>query len=287
MKSKVKTSIQFLSMLLIFAGLITSCSDDDDTDVSSNEGSVAVELTDDPFPMSRVSAANIGVAKIELKDSEGNYVTVFEGNSEVNMVNYTNGATAEVTVNTVPEGSYVEARITLSDASVDLSDGTHFDASVSTSQSYSVQISPAVEVSAEQNESLLLDLDLSDSFEFEFSVIGDFFSDITGISSFEPDFRAVCLSKTGSVEGTVTDENGEAVAYAYVETEYDYNGDGEAESVSTIADANGHYAFIGLPEGSYEVKVETENGEGSAEVSVAVQQTATVDITANASVSVD
>jgi len=279
MKSKVKTSIQFLSMLLIFAGLITSCSDDDDTDISTSEGSVAVELTDDPFPMAQVSAANIGVAKIELKDSEGNYVTVFEGNSEVNMVNYTNGATAEVTVNAVPEGSYVEAKITLSSASVDLSDGTHFDASVSTSQSYSVQISPTLEVSAEQNESLLLDLDLSDSFEFQFSVVGDLLSEITGLSSFEPDFRAVCLSKTGSVEGTVTDTNGEVVAYAYVEVEYDYNGDGDPESVSTIADENGHYAFIGLPEGSYEVKAESENGEGTAEVSVDVQQTSSVNVT--------
>ncbi len=280
MKSKVKTSIKFLSMLLIFAGLITSCSSDDD------DASVSVKITDDPFPVQLVNEAKIGIAKVELVDSEGNTVTVFNGNANVNMVNYMNGATAEVGVNAVPPGTYVEARVTLSEASVTLSNQEQFEASVSTSHSYGVKIDPAIEVNEGEEAELLFDLDLSDTFKFQGNFLpGNWIqnvADITGLSSFEPDFRAVCLSKTGSIEGSVTNADGSVAAYAYCEVSYDYDGDGQRESVSTVADANGHFAIIGLPEGSYNVYVETGEGEAvSADVSVEVQHAATVNVTIN------
>jgi len=278
MKTKMKKSFKFIALLLIALNFLTACKKDDETEVS-------VKLTDDPFPMGMVEAANIGIAKIELKDSEGNYVTIFNGNTQVNMVEYTNGATTEVAVNTVPEGTYTEAKITLNAASVELTDGRNFDAGVSASHSYSVQIEPEIEVSGNDTGNLLIDMDLSDSFSFQASGFGSWINDIvdiTGISSFNPDFRAVNLSQTGSIEGTVTDADGNRLAYAFVEVEYDYNGDGTPDSVSTIADANGHYAIIGLPEGSYTVNAETENASAEVDgVQVAVQHNVAVNITIN------
>jgi len=282
MKSNATQIIKTLLMLLVVGTFMTACSSDDD------DATVSVKLTDDPFPIGLVSEAQVGVAKVELVDSEGNTVTVFEGNTNVNMVNYRNGVTAEVGVNTVPPGTYVQARVTLSEASVTLQNQERFQANVATSFSYGVTINPAIEVGEGEEANLLLDLDLSDSFKFEGNFLpGSWIqdvADITGLSSFEPDFRAVCLSKTGTIEGQVTDANGAVVAYAYVEVEYDYNGDGVPDSVSTIADENGHYAIaiVGLPEGTYTVRVETETAtKEEANISVSVQQNATVDVTIN------
>ena len=279
MKTKMKKNIKFIALLLIASNLFTACKKDE------NDTQVAVKMTDDPFPIEMVNAANIGVAKIELKDSEGNYVTVFNGNTEVNMVNYTNGATANVSVNTVPEGTYTEAKITLNSASVELSDGRSFNASVSASTGYTVSIYPAVVVAEGDTGVLLIDMDLSDSFGFQASGWGGWIDDIstiTGLSFFSPDFRAVNLSQTGSIEGSITDDNGNAVAYAYVQVQYDYDGDGQPETVSTIADANGHYAIIGLPEGTYTVSAESENGDGiQANVEVLVKHNVAANVTIN------
>jgi len=277
MKSNAKTIMNTLVGLLLVATLFTACKKDD------TDAKVAVKMTDDPFPIGLVSAANIGVAKIELKNSNGDYVTVFNGNTEVNMVNYTNGATAEVSVKTVPEGTYTEAKITLSSAEVSLNNGTNYNANVSASHSYSVQISPAVEVSEGDTEDLLLDLDLSDSFRFQGSFMGGWISQITGIQSFNPDFRAVCLSHTGSLEGQVTDANGNTIAHAYVTVSYDYDGDGMDETVSTIADTNGNFRIIGLPAGQYDVSIETENN-GDTEVNnvdISVNHTHNINVTIN------
>ncbi len=277
MKSNVKTSMKIFMMLLIFGSLMTACKKDEE------ETKVAVQMTDDPFPMEMVRAAKIGVAKIELKDANGNYFTVFNGNTEVNMVEYTNGATAEVSVNTVPAGTYTEAKITLSNASVELTDGRHFDANVSASLTYNVKINPAVEVAEGETGALLIDMDLSDSFQFQGAMMGGWvndIADITGLRVFNPDFRAVNLAQTGSIEGQVTDDNGNPVAYAFVEVKYDYDDDGMPESVSTIADANGHYAIIGLPSGSYDMYCEFQDDDADVDnITVTVNHETTVNVT--------
>jgi hypothetical protein len=277
MKFKTKSMQKTFVGLLMAASLFTACKKDD------TDAKVAVKLTDDPFPIGLVAEANIGVAKIELKNSNGDYITVFNGNTEVNMVNYTNGATAEVNVKAVPEGKYTEAKITLNRAEISLTNGNHYNANVSASHSYSVRISPAIEVTEGNTEDLLLDLDLSDSFRFQGNFMGGWISQITGIQSFNPDFRAVCLSHTGTLEGHVVDVNGNPVAHAYVEVEYDYDGDGMPETVSTIANAHGNFRIIGLPAGQYDVEVEAENGfEGEVEdVNISVNHTNSIDVTIN------
>ena len=280
MKYRMKSITKMMLMFILTATVFTACKKDND------DAKVAVKLTDDPFPMGMVAKAEIGVAKIELKDANGNYVTVFEGDSQVNMVDYTNGATAEVNVESLPEGTYNEAKITLNAASVTLTNNEHFDASASVNHSYTVRVNPAIEVTQGNTEDLLLDLDLSDTFRFSGSFMGGWFNsvaDITGIGSCHPDFRAVSLSHTGSVEGQVVDANGNGVAYAYVSVSYDYDGDGHADSVSTICDANGHYAIIGLPEGTYTVEVEADHHANVdvSNVSVNVQHETTVNVTVN------
>ncbi len=277
MKTNVKTMLKALFLILVIGSFMTACNKKDD------QAKVAVQLTDDPFPMGFVAEANIQVTKIELKNTDGSYVTVFEGSKTVNMVDYTNGSTTEVTVNSVPEGTYNGARITLGEVSVKLNNNNTFTFNGSANHQVEVGINPSLEVSNGDEGDLLFDLDLSDSFDFSGSFMGNWISNIaqiTGINNFEPDFRAVALDQTGSVSGQVVDANGNPVAYAYVEVKYDYNGDGVPDSVSTIAKADGTFKIIGLPQGAYELKAETEN-DGNAtvgSVNVSVQHNTTVTV---------
>ncbi len=279
MKKNVKLIFKTLLVVLIFASVVTSCKKDDEPATQ-----VAVKMTDDPFPMPFVVEANIGILKVDLKNENGDYVTVFDGNTSVNLVNYTNGETAEVAVNDVPAGRYTEVRITMGDVSVKLTNDSIYNYSAVAHHSYTQAIHPAVVVNDGQTVDLLIDMDLSGSFRFggAFGWISDVM-DITGINQFSPKFRAVNLFETGSIRGRVLDANGNGVAYAEVKVRYDYDNDGQPEEVTTIAKADGSYKIIGLPQGSYAVEVEAENNlDGEvANVQVTVAAETDVNVTVN------
>ncbi len=277
MKTNVKRLLKLFLFLLLLGSLTTAC------DKKKDEGTVAVKLTDDPFPVQFIGAVNVEITKIELKDTNDNYVTVFEGHKTINVADYTNGTTANVTLSNVPDGTYNKARVTIGDVSVTLTNNTTFTFNANGSMQAEVKIGPALEVQNGQFGNLLFDIDLADSLEFSGNFLGDWITDITqitGIADFEPDFRAVDLDKTGSVSGTVVDVNGNPAAYARVEVEYDYDDDGMPDSVSTHAKADGSFKIIGLPQGTYKLKVDTEdNGEAEIDnVNVAVKQTTTVNV---------
>jgi len=274
---KLNAKIGLLIMLMILS--LTGCKKD------NNNGDVSVKVTDDPFPVSFVTEANVEIAKIELKNENGEYVTVLESSASTNMVNYTNGATAEIAVTAIPEGKYSEAKLTMGTASIYLSDSRYFNDTASANQSVTVKVSPELEVQSGQSQEILLDLDLSDSFELG-GMFGGWFTSvaqITGITSFHPDFRAVSLSKTGSIEGHVTDSQNNAMAYCVVQVAYDYSGDGSPDTVSTIADAHGNYKIIGLPTATYEITVKADNHAEvhQQNVQVSISNTTHANITVN------
>ncbi len=245
-----------LLFVALFTGLILSCNNDDD--IPSGQGAVSVKLTDAPFPFKFVKKATIGIAKVEIKNAEGEYVVVFEGdvNSSFNMVKLTNGATAKLTTTNVGEGIYNEARITLNGASVELSNGTKFSMNSEAQGSYNVSIDPALEVEAGESSDILFDLDVNNSYHFKGSSwIGGWISDITKISGcgFDADFRVCDLDKTGEIKGKVTvSGSSEAGAYVFIRV----NG----KEIGTHTEANGTYKFIGIKEGNYKVTVKTESG---------------------------
>jgi hypothetical protein len=277
MRKNIKLTLKVLALLMLFGGLMTACKKNQD------ESQVAVKVTDAPFPMPFVSEANIGMTKIELRNTNGDYVTVFNGNTSVNLVNYTNGATAEVAIQTIPAGTYTQVKITMGDVSVKLTDNRTFDFTATANHSFSQNINPELEIANNTPSELLIDIDLSESFEFTgiTSWINNVL-DITGINNFVPKFRAVNLSQTGSISGQVVDANGNPVANAMVHVSYDYNNDGQDEQVSTIAKADGTFKIIGLPQGNYTVEASADNNlvGNVSNVSVSIQNETSVNIVA-------
>ncbi len=259
-------------IVALVMGVFVSCNDDDD--IPSGQGTVTVKLTDDPFPFDFVTEANIGVAKVELKNATGEYVVVFNGSSSFNMVGLTNGSTKNVVTANIKKGTYGEARVTLNAASVKLSNGTSFDMNADAQKSYTVRINPALEVEEGDASDILFDLDINDSFEFNGAWMGDWIPSVASIlgCSFDADFRACDLDKTGKIEGTVT-VSGETLENAYVYIEV--NG----QEIATQTEANGSFAFIGITEGNYTVHVETEANGSTSVANIQVSGTSTASCT--------
>ncbi len=271
---------KFIVLTLLITAII-SCKDDNEG-IPDGQGEVKVSLTDGPFPFNFVTEANIGVAKIELKTATGDYVTVFQGSADYNMVGLTNGATAEVEVANIEAGTYVEARVTLDAASVHLSDDTVFTMNTEASASaYTVTIDPALVVEEGESSEILFDLDINDSFQF--GMFGGFpFTDwvasvgLIDNCNFDAQFRVCDLDQTGEITGTVT------VGGATVENCSVYinvNGD----SIYTHTESNGSFTFIGVENGTYTVYASTESGGNAqvGEVTVSNNGTATCSVEIN------
>lgn len=240
-------------------GVFISCNKDEQT--IDSQGTVKVKLTDFPFPFDFVTEANLGVAKVELKNAAGDYVVVFEGSSNYDMTGLTNGNTETVASVNIEDGTYNQARITLDAASVHLSNGTEFQMNSDLQESYTVTINPALVVEENDTSEVLFDLDINDSFEFQGAWMGDWIPNIANIlgCNFNADFRVCDLDKTGEIEGTVS-VSGTPLAHAYVTVEVD------GEQIATQTEADGSFTLIGISEGTYTVSVESES-DGSTSVS--------------------
>lgn len=269
----MKNLVKNLLVILVIIFLFSSCNSDDK---SETESTVKVVLTDGPFPFDVVTQANVEMTKIELKNENGIYITVFEGSGNYNMVNLTNGVTADVETNVLEPGTYSEAKITFNAANVQFFNGVSFQANVNTNSAHVVSISPALVVEEGQTSEILLDLDLDNSFEFLNLLdlpISGWISSIDFISgcNFQPQLRACDYNQTGEIIGTVQ-VGGELFANADVSIEID------GDVIHTHSEADGTFKFIGVKEGAYTVTVDTEN-VGSVQEEVVVQGTGTSNCT--------
>ena len=273
----MKNTIKIFMVLTMVIALFTSCNDDD-SNIPDGQGKVKVTLTDAPFPFEFVTHAKIGVAKVELKTNGGAYVVVYEGSASYDMLGLTNGATAEVGATNIDAGTYVQARVTLKSASVNLSNGVAYNLdSDAKANSYTVSIEPALVVKEGVSSEVLFDLDVNESFRFNGSGTGmGLFEWITSVDwikgcHFNPHFRVCDRNQTGEITGIVKASDVEN-AQVYVTV--------GGERIYTHAKANGSFTFIGVNPGAYTVHVKTKNGKTahSGEVTVTTGGTASCTI---------
>jgi len=261
-----------LVIVVLLFGTLFSCNDDEN--IPSGEGAVSIKLTDAPFPFEFVTKANVGIAKVELKNSSGEYVVVFEGNSSYNMVNLTNGTTKTVGNSNIKKGTYNNARITLNAASVELSNGKSFSMNSEAQGSYTVSISPALVVEEGNTSNILFDLNVNNSYQFKGTWFGSWIPNIASITgcTFDADFRVCDLDQTGSIEGTVkVSGSHKKNVYVYVNV----NG----HKITTHTKADGSFKFIGIKEGNYTVTAESESGDTGSVSNIKVEGTGTATCT--------
>ncbi|WP_281542028.1 DUF4382 domain-containing protein [Maribacter aestuarii] len=237
-------------------------------------GTLSVQLTDAPFPYDFVSEANVTIFKIDARhknpsdtenlDDNSNFITLFEGEMTVNLLELTNGVTKSMGEIEVPVGTYDLVRVYVSNGNVLLTDGTIYDLKVPSGEQTGIKvfIKPSIEVVTQLSSDLLLDFDVNKSFVPKGNV--NAVSGITGFN-FKPVIRASNMSMAGSLSGmisTVEDEVSMPLEGAMISV---FSGD--TQVTSAFSDATGGYTILGLEAGSYRVVVEALNyAEASVEV---------------------
>lgn len=237
-------------------------------------GNVHVQITDAPFPAHLVDAAYMTVTKIEARGDHleedpdsGGFVTLFEGEQTIDITKLTNGMTQSMGIAEVPVGTYDQVRLYVTDASVELTDGSTHEVKVpSGSQSgIKIKIRPGLTVTGELTSELLLDVDLSRSFVLRGNPNNP--NSVNGLI-FKPVVRATNMSTTGSLAGYVTCESpepGEPVEGAQISL---YSAD--TLYTSAMTDASGGYKIMGIEAGTFRVVAEKDGYEPEEAEAVAI-----------------
>lgn len=260
-------------LILISGFVIFSCSQEND-----GSGTLNVRMTDAPYPTDQIAEANITVSKIEIRQSGGNgeekFTTILDSEVSANLLDLTNGVTANIASVEVPVGSYDLVRVYISEASVVLNDDaeTTFNLKIpSGAQSgLKVFINPDIEVVGGLSAELLLDVDVSQSFV----PLGPPLA-INGFN-FKPVIKASNESFAGRVAGTVTtivDESATPVSGAQLSIFA-----ADTLNTTSFTNAEGMFEVPGLIAGLYDITVEAEGftPETSTEIEIVAANATTV-----------
>lgn len=232
-------------------------------------GTLQVLATDAAINYEMVTSATVQVTKIEAHTSaeaSSGFVTLFDAEESaldpisMDIRQLTNGLTTELVAATVPAGTYRQIRLTFDDASITLDNDATYSTDEGnlqlTSQASSglkIFIDPPIEVLDGLSSSLLLDFDLSHTFR---PIPADDPLNATSIQV-GPVIRAANMSTGGDLSGTVTDaQNGDAPVEGATVFVLVAGGDPDvAEDVvtTTATEADGAWAVLALPIGSYDI----------------------------------
>jgi len=285
MKTKMKQLFKsrLLGIVLLFTamGLVTGCSQTDDSDFETEPGNgyVVLKLTDAPFPAGEVAEANITVDWIQMlrydgeNEEEGQEIhesdsvhVLFDLDGEItyNLLDLNNGVTAILSEQEVPAGDYDEIRMHIVDANIMLKDSTVYDLKVPSGNAsgLKIKLNPFLSVEDGSYAEVLLDFDVSRSFV----VRGNLSKGKVNGFIFKPVVRAVAnvQTTTGQIEGTVSDTTDALLQDALLTLL-----SGEDTVITAITDSVGFYAMIGIAPGDFTlVCVKDDFEEQEKEVTV-------------------
>ena len=259
----MKTYKIALCALTTFVVTLTACTKYGNELSYVDYGTISVELTDAPFPYDFVSEANVTIFKIDARlkggeetEDESNFITLYEGDMTVNLLELTNGITASMGETEVPVGTYDLVRVYVNNGAVLLSDGVSYDLKVPSGEKTGIKVfvTPGIEVVSNLTSDLLLDFDVHKSFEPKGNI--NAVTEIIGFN-FTPVIRAANMSTAGSLSGMVTSTINdistpiEGVTVSVLS--------GETIVATTFTDATGGYKFLGLDAATYTVNAEAMN----------------------------
>jgi uncharacterized repeat protein (TIGR02059 family) len=219
-------------------------------------GRLSVKITDDPFDISSVESATVTISKIEIRQTgadEGDpFIELLNAPVIINIFELRNGITQELVNLEVPKGDYDLVRLYVDEANLKLKDiNEPFNLKVPSGEQTGIKvfISPVIHVEGGISAELLLDFDLSESFVMRGHNAQNGFI-------FKPCIRAANNSTAGRIEGFVKDNSPEktGIENAKVSLQTD-----APDPVITYTDAAGHYAFIGVPAGTYSLSATKDN----------------------------
>ena len=239
---------KILFAVIATALIMSGCSETTD---EQGPGKLVVKITDDPFNISYVESATVTISKIEVRKAGQNdsnpYMVVSNDSITLDLIKLRNGITEDLPAIDLPQGSYDQVRLYVVSAGLKLKDRTEeFNVKVPSGKQTGIKIfiSPALHVEGGLTEELILDFDLSKSFVMRGNL--DHSAGVNGFI-FKPCIRATNNSTAGRIEGMVTDTLKVKIKLAKLWVKQD------TIMATAYTDTLGHYAFIGVPAGTYSI----------------------------------
>lgn len=260
MKKLIFKSLMVIAGILIVA---VSCTKDNGA-ISEGNGKIVMKITDAPFPVSIVDKVMVTVDKIEIRSVqttsatgdndhvEGVYTVISDKVQEFDLLKLRNGITSDLLEIEIGVGTYDMIRMHITASKVYLKDGTSFDMKIPSggSSGLKIRLSPELVVEEGVINEVIIDFDLSKSFHVQGN-----HKIAHGIKGFifKPVLRAMCVKHAGIIAGKVIENETTPIAEANVQIM-------RADTVfsAAITDANGAYALIGVPAGTYKMVCEKE-----------------------------
>lgn len=264
-------------LLVLFLGFTAACTDDAPTAteaVAEGDGTLSVLITDAPTDV--LASATVVVDEVVAVPSDGPPETLETELDEVNLLELTDGVSALLAEADVAAGTYVQLRLVVSEATVELKEGWTF-ADGSTEQSLQIPSGMQTGIklvlgggdgeTVEEGEttSLVVDFDADRSFVLQGNP--DTPAGLQGVL-FKPVVRVVNAEEGGaSIAGTVTAPEGVSVEGLVVEaapdgasSQEESGEEGQTEQAQAITEEDGSYTIHFLEPGTYGVTVEAPEG---------------------------
>ncbi|MGW8123382.1 DUF4382 domain-containing protein [Roseivirga echinicomitans] len=255
-----------IATLLIIPTLIfTSC--DNDSDELDGTGSARLEATDAAVDAENITGVFLSVDEAQFI-ANGNIKTsiVFDTPKEFNLMDYQNGETYILGETELDAGAYDEIRLILTSSNqayVKYVNGTKDQIEVPSGSTSGYKIKGDFDVMANGMTELVLDVDLRKALVKRGN--GEF--------NLRPTARLISKSTTGTIMGTVDEENmqdaDKVVVYAYLKGTYNEAekaepADGKTRFENSVNSAvasnlSGNFTLAYMPEGDYELIVATYN----------------------------
>ena len=260
--------------LLVLATFFSGCNKSPD----SGPGRLIIKITDDPLDISSVEAATVTISKIEIRQADADEGSPFMelpmSPVTINIFELRNGITEELVNLEVPQGDYDLVRLYVDEASLKLKDVDEpFNLKVPSGEQTGIKVfvNPVIHVEGGISAELLLDFDLSNSFVMRGMNAKNGFI-------FKPCIRASNISTAGRIEGIVKDNSEDELAIEEATVSLQQDG---GDPLTTLTDASGHYAFIGVPAGTYSMSAEKDGyvSKSSDDVVVVAGNKTTQDFT--------
>lgn len=247
----MKKQLTFLIVAAIII-VISGCKKND----PDGFGTLKLSITDAPFPVEYIDSAIVTIVKVEIRNTNEDdgypFITIFEGEEDLNLLELRNGVIAELAELEVPAGTYDLVRLYVDKASISVKDFSTFDLKVPSGAQTGIKIfvDPGLRVEGGLTTDLLLDFNLDKSFVLKGNMETP--AGIKGFN-FKPVIRAVNNSTAGMVKGFVRDTASVVITNAMVWIKKD------TTVATAYSDSTGYYALPGITEGFYSLYATKEN----------------------------
>lgn len=226
---------RFLITLLAIGGILTSCSEDSNSDADGT-AKVTVKLTDGP---ASYDAVRLDIRSIEFENGTKWEAIQFPNPGIFNLLDFKNGMDTVLGQIVLPAGKVGQMRMVLGDQNTIVVDGVSYPLKTPSAQQSGLKFNWNETLAADGAYTVWVDFDAGRSIVKKGN--GDY--------SLKPVIRTFSELTDGQIKGFLKPQEANGVVHVIKATD---------TLATAIPNVDGFYMFRGLPEGSYTVSLDAD-----------------------------